>query len=100
MFHTFTEPFAKELFDTPLRVLRDVTKDNESEEGGIQHTGMLGCDRVDGSNPPQVANCPFSEMNLHMGKKGYPTIAYEGTVDHTERVLEVTRGSTARQITK
>lgn len=53
---------------------------------------MLGCDRIDGGDPPQVENCPVSEMHHHAGKKGFPTIAYHATVNHTERVLEVTQG--------
>lgn len=59
---------------------------------------VIGYDRFDGRKQPQVTNCPFSEMGLHMGKKDCPTIAYQVTVDHTAKnVLEMTRGFPGRQ---
>lgn len=60
---------------------------------GMRHSGMLGYNWVlDKRTPSQVENWPFSETNLQTRNKGYPTITYQAIVDHTERVLEGTRG--------
>ena len=36
--------------------------------------------------------CPVGDRFLHKGKEGYPTIAYEVTVDHTSKIIAVTKG--------
>jgi Plant transposon protein len=38
------------------------------------------------------ANCPAGLANLYTGKEKVPTIAYEVTVDHTKKILYVSRG--------
>ncbi|CAN0160090.1 unnamed protein product [Ectocarpus sp. 4 AP-2014] len=38
--------------------------------------------------------CPYNQARSYTGKEGYPTVAYQVTVDHTERVLAATPGFT------
>jgi len=44
--------------------------------------------------------CPYSNQRSFTGKKGYPTIACQATVDHTGRVLGVTEGFAGAQSVK
>ena len=41
--------------------------------------------------------CPYSDQRSFTGKEGYPTIAYQATVNHTGRVLGVTEGFAGAQ---
>ncbi|CAB1113473.1 unnamed protein product [Ectocarpus sp. CCAP 1310/34] len=36
--------------------------------------------------------CPYSRARQYTGKEGFPSIAYQAIVDHTGRVLAVTKG--------
>ena len=36
--------------------------------------------------------CPAGERSSHKGKEGYPTIPYEVTVDHCEKIIAATKG--------
>ena len=36
--------------------------------------------------------CPVGDRFLHKGKEGYPTLAYEVTVDHISKIIAATKG--------
>lgn len=37
-------------------------------------------------------NCPAALRSAHNGKEGFPTIAYEFTVNHNKKIMAVTKG--------
>ena len=94
-FHLFCECCAQELYHHHVRL-----PSGSDQVKAMAEYDRLGCSGAIGSTDVthiKWACCPFSEANSHTGKEGYPTIAYEVTVDHTGRALGVTGGFAGAQ---
>jgi len=90
VFHAFTKRFSRELFSTwvVLPTGADLKKVmNDYDDLGF--TGAMGSTDV---THVHWQGAPFSQRRSYTGKEGYPTLAYECTVDHSGRVLACTRG--------
>ena len=89
-FHTFCRGFAETLYHVHVRLPTGDAHDKAMREyDALGLTGAIGSTDV---THVKRECCPESETISYTGKEGYPTIAYEVTVDHTGRVLGVTRG--------
>ena len=56
------------------------------------HLGFTGAIGSTDVTHIKWASCPYTWAKQYTGKEGFPTIAYEATVDHTGRLLAVTKG--------
>jgi Plant transposon protein len=89
--HRFCEAFAADMYDEWIRPC-------ESEEDVIRvmrHYAQLGFPGAVGSSDCMHISwdkTPSQHARYYTGKEGFPTVAYEVTVDHTMRVQAVTRG--------
>ncbi|CAB1100705.1 unnamed protein product [Ectocarpus sp. CCAP 1310/34] len=91
-FHKFRRHFAAEMFDEHIYLPTGTYLD---EVMGIFH--QLGCTGACGSTDVTHIGwnmCPFTLGRPFTGKEGFPTIAYEVTVDHAGRTLAVANGFT------
>lgn len=90
VFHAFTARFSRELFSTWVKLptgadLKKVMDDYDD----VGFTGAVGSTDVTHVHWQQA---PFSKRRSYTGKEGFPTLAYECTVDHSGRLLACTRG--------
>ena len=89
-FHVFCKHFAEELYDDHIQLPTGAAHDKVmAEYDKVGLTGAIGSTDV---VHVKWDGCPFPLQGSHTGEKGYPTIAYQATVDHTGRVLSVTKG--------
>lgn len=90
-FHDFCKRFACRYFEEyvhPPRTVEELRKmtsvyDRQGLTGAVGSVDCVHC-RWD--------QCPATLLNLHTGKEGYPTLAWEVTVDHHMRAMAVTKG--------
>ena len=89
-FHQFCKYFAEEFYEEHIflptgsmqtKVMEDFHK--------VGFTGAVGSTDV---THIRWDCCVYSLVRSYTGKDGFPTIAYQVTVDHSGRVLAVTRG--------
>ena len=89
-FHIFCKRFAEELYDEHIHLPTGAAHEKVmGEYDKVGFTGAIGSTDV---THVKWDCCPFSLQRSYTGKEGYPTIAYQATVDHTGNVLSVTRG--------
>ncbi|CAB1097547.1 unnamed protein product [Ectocarpus sp. CCAP 1310/34] len=72
MFHKFCRHFAREMYDEQIHLPTE-------ESGKLDHV---------------MKQCPYNQARSITGEEGFPTIAYEVTVDHAGRAIAVTEGFT------
>lgn len=89
-FHVFCKNFAAELYDSHIylptgEALKKVMRDYHR----LGFSGAMGSTDV---SHIRWDSCKYSLLRSFTGKEGFPTIAYQVTVDHTGRVLAVTEG--------
>ena len=89
-FHAFCKYFAEELYGDHILLPTGAAHDKVmAEYDKVGLTGAIGSTDV---VHIKWNGCPSSLQGSHTGEEGYPTIAYQATVDHTGRVLSVTKG--------
>ncbi|CAM9724983.1 unnamed protein product, partial [Ectocarpus sp. 4 AP-2014] len=91
-FHRFCKYFAEELYDEYIYLptgedLRRVMEQYDR----IGFPGAVGSTDV---THIYWCMCPYNQARMYTGKEGKPTVAFQVTVDHSGRVLAVTRGFT------
>ncbi|CAN0416889.1 unnamed protein product, partial [Ascophyllum nodosum] len=89
-FHIFCKRFVEELYDEHIHLPTGAA--HEKVMGEYDKVGFTGA--IGSTDVTHVKwDCfPFSLQRSYTGEEGYPTIAYQATVDHTGNVLSVTRG--------
>ena len=91
-FHKFCKHFAEEVFDEHIYLPTGTYQD---EVMRMYHllgfTGAIGSTDVTHIG---WAMCPFTLGRSYTGKEGFPTIAYQVTVDHAGRAIAITSGFT------
>ncbi|CAN0410174.1 unnamed protein product, partial [Pylaiella littoralis] len=91
-FHKFCKNFAKEMFEEhiylPTGTYQDEVMDCYRKLG---FTGAIGSTDV---THVGWGMCPFTLGRSFTGKEGFPTLAFEVTVDHAGRAIGVTQGFT------
>ena len=91
-FHSFTEYFAKEMYDEHIYL---PTGDYQTKVMGeyerVGFTGAVGSTDV---THVRYGMCPYNQLRAYTGKEGEPTVGFQVTVDHTKRALAVTSGFT------
>lgn len=90
--HKFCKNFAEDLFEEHIYLPTGTYQDKVMYE--YHKPGFTG-----GIGSTDVAHvgwsmCPFTLGHSFTGKEGFPTIAFQVTVDHTGRALAVTKGFT------
>ena len=91
-FHKFCKHFAEEMFDEHIYL---PTGSYQDEVMRLYH--LLGFTGAIGSTDVTHIGwgmCPFTLGRSYTGKEGFPTIAYQVTVDHAGRALAITSGFT------
>ena len=89
-FHRFCGHIARTLYHVHVHLpMGDAHAKVMREYDALGLTGAVGSTDV---THIKWDACPYSETVSYTGKEGFPTIAYEVTVDHSRRVLGVTRG--------
>ena len=91
-FHTFCDHFARKMYIEHICLpTNDYHYKVMSDYESVGFTGAIGSTDV-----THVAwgMCPYNQVRLFTGREGYPTIAYQVTVNHTKRALAVTPGFT------
>lgn len=89
-FHKFCSHFAKEMFEEHVYL---PTGSYQSEVMRMYH--LLGFTGAIGSTDVTHIGwgmCPFTLGRSYTGKEGFPTIAFQVTVDHAGRVIALTSG--------
>ncbi|CAM9721132.1 unnamed protein product [Pylaiella littoralis] len=91
-FHKFCKNFAKEMFEEhiylPTGTYQDEVMDCYRKLG---FTGAIGSTDF---THVGWGMCPFTLGRSFTGKEGFPTLAFEVTVDHAGRAMGVTQGFT------
>lgn len=91
-FHKFCKHFAKEMFAEHIYL---PTGSYQAEVMRMYHqlgfTGAIGSTDVTHIG---WGMCPFTLGRSYTGKEGFPTIAFQVTVDHAGRVIAITSGFT------
>ncbi|CAB1097890.1 unnamed protein product [Ectocarpus sp. CCAP 1310/34] len=91
-FHRFTRYFAREMYAEHIFLpTGDYQKKVMTQYDRLGFSGATGS--TDVTHIPW-GMCPYNQARSYTGKEGYPTVAYQVTVDHTKRVLAVTPGFT------
>jgi hypothetical protein len=90
-FHEFCHDFAADMYEEWVTPQADETTFRPL----MQHYAAVGFPGAVGSS--DVTHIPWDKTpsrsaRAYTGKEGFPTVAYEATVDHTMRVLAVTTG--------
>eukprot|EP00904_Undaria_pinnatifida_P003091 jgi/Undpi1/12783/HiC_scaffold_6.g02451.m1 len=89
-FHKFCSHFARELYDEHIRVPVGADKEKVMDEyNRLGLTGAIGSTDV---THIRWGCCTHSLSHSYTGKEGFPTIAYQATVDHSGRALAITQG--------
>ena len=90
VFHQFCELFATEFYREYVNLPK-----GEAQDAVMEHYHKLGFSGAIGSTDVSHVKwecCPYSLQRSYTGKEGFPTIAYQATVDFTGRVLGTTTG--------
>ena len=90
-FHKFCDLFSKKYFPiycSPPTTEEEIAKTTPiySRLGLPECIGSTDCVRI------RWERCPAGVRSSHKGKEGYPTIPYEVTVDHCEKIIAATKG--------
>ena len=87
-FHPFMQFMVDKYFATHVR-MPETTRELDLNETVYSCLGLPGC--IGSMDGVHLAwdNCPAPFMPLYKGKEGYPTVAYNVTVDHSKRVMAV-----------
>ena len=89
-FHKFCALFAQELYDEHIRMPVGAAKKKAmGEYNRLGLTGAIGSTDV---KHIRWGCCNHSLSHSYTGKEGFPTIAYQATVDHSGRALAITQG--------
>lgn len=90
VFHTFCKRFAETLFGAWIRMPEG--EDLIETTGAYAAVGFPGAvGSADVTHVP-LGRVSHSHGRIYTGKEGFPTLAYEATVDHAMRVRAVTKG--------
>ena len=90
VFHKFCGHFASELYDEHIRLPTGATQAKVLDEyDRLGFTGAIGSTDV---THIRWGCCRHSLAVSYTGKEGFPTIAYQATVDHSGRALAITQG--------
>lgn len=91
-FHRFCMYFAAEMYDEHIYLPtgEDLRKVME-QYARIGFPGAVGSTDV---THIYWGMCPYNQARMYTGKEGKSTVAFQVTVDHSGRVLAVTRGFT------
>ncbi|CAM9175172.1 unnamed protein product [Discosporangium mesarthrocarpum] len=90
--HKFCECFRQYMFETWI----GLPKSDEELQQTMEAYHLLGFTGVVGSTDVTHLSwkkCPVVDTRSYKGKKGFPTLAYEVTVDHSMRALGAICGS-------
>ena len=88
--HIFCKRFAEDLDDEHIHLPTGAAREKVmAEYDKVGLTGAIGSADV---THVKKECCPFSLQRSYTGKEGYPTIAYQATVNYTGSALSVTRG--------
>ena len=91
-FHKFCKNFAEDLYEEHIYLPTGAYQDKVMDEyHKLGFTGEIGSTDV---THVGWGMCPFTLGRSFTGKEGFPTIAFQVTVDHTGRALAVTKGFT------
>ncbi|CAM9719025.1 unnamed protein product [Pylaiella littoralis] len=91
-FHSFCKHFAREMYDEHIYLpTGDYETKVMSDYERIGFTGAIGSTDV---THLAWGVCPYNQARSFTGKEGYPTVAYQVTVDHTKCAVAVTPGFT------
>lgn len=91
-FHSFCHNFSKDQYDDHIYL-----PTGEYKKKVMGQFDRVGCTGGVGSTDVTHLTwgmCPHSQARSYTGKEGFPTIAYQVTVDHSGRALAVTKGFT------
>ena len=89
-FHTFCECFALALYKEHISMpTGEALEQVMSDYDRLGFTGAVGSTDV---THVKWACCPTSHARTYTGKEGFPTVAFQATVDHSGRILAVTKG--------
>ena len=89
-FHSLCNHFASEMYNEHIYLPTGDYKTNVmSDYDRLGFTGAVGSTGV-----IHIAwgMCPYNQARSFTGKEGYPTVAYQVTVDHTKRAVAVSPG--------
>ena len=91
-FHKFCRNFAEDLYEEHIYLPTGAYQDKVMDEyHKLGFTGAIGSTDV---THVGWGMCPFTLGRSFTGKEGFPTIAFQVTVDHAGRALAVTKGFT------
>ncbi|CAN0446773.1 unnamed protein product, partial [Pylaiella littoralis] len=97
-FHKYCKNFAKEIFEEhiylPTGTYQDEVMDCYRKLGFTTAIGSTGVTHAG------WGMCPFTLGRSFTGKEGFPTLAFEVTVDHAGRAIGVTQESPVRPTTR
>ena len=87
-FHSFCDHFAREIYNEHIYLPTGDYKTNIIND--YDRLGFAGA--VGSTDVTHIAwdKCPYNQTRSFAGKEGYPTVAYQVTVDHTKRAIAVT----------
>ena len=89
-FHDFCDKFAQALYHVYVKP-PDSAEDLNKVTTIYKLLGFPGaCGSIDCVHI-QWDKCPFHLRSVCTGKEGFPTLAYEACVDHTKKILSVTK---------
>ena len=89
-FHQFCKYFAEEFYEEHIFLPTGTMQTKVMEDfHKVEFTGAVGSTDV---THIRWDCCVYSLVRSYTGKEGFPTIAYQVTVDHSGRALAVTRG--------
>lgn len=90
--HKFCKSFSEELYDEHIHLPTGEYLDHVMDQyHKLGFTGAMGSTDV---THVRWGMCPYTLARSYTGKEGFPTIAYQTTVDHSGRILAVTEGFT------
>lgn len=91
-FHKFCKNFAEEMFKEHIYLPTGAYEDEVMENfRKLGFTGAIGSTDVTHIG---WGMCPFTLGRSFTGKEGFPTLAFQVTVDHAGRAIGVTHGFT------
>ena len=89
-FHKFTKGLAQDVFSEHVRLATGADQDRVMAQYNLLgFTGAIGSTDV---MRIRWGCCPSSSESSYTGKEEFPVLVYQATVDHTGRLLAVTKG--------
>ena len=89
---TFYKTFTKWFLKTKYEGLVCIGDWRKNIEPTFNRVGFPGCCGSMDAVHLGWEKCPHSQVGLHVGKEGFPTIAFNCVSDHNGRVIHVTSG--------